>query len=131
MEYRAMESQYVEQEAVETTAPASFLAGEANNLEAANTAASPVASEAAADSAGLLNTLENRWGALADTIYNLRSEKSELQRRVQEDEERMFQLEGELEELRLQLEIMNEEKVRTIARIEKLLVRFDGLDGNT
>ncbi len=76
----------------------------------------------------LLATLEQRWRMMADTIRRLRTENSDFQYRLQDRDARIQQIEEDVVQLRQLVQDLQNERARTIARIEALLASSNELD---
>jgi len=79
------------------------------------------------DASDPLSVLERRWEAMAGKIRDLRNENGNLKEQMAERDERIARLDAESTRLNERLAVMNEEKKRTISRIENLLAHFDDL----
>lgn len=76
----------------------------------------------------LLSVLEDRWTSLAETIQRLRDDNSALQDKINDFEALCTSQDDQLAELRKEVEELQQEKARTIGRIEGLLARFDSVE---
>lgn len=76
----------------------------------------------------LLSVLEGRVQALADKLQALRADNERLRADLQERDDRLAKLEGDMTHHRELVALMEQEKESTVARIEGLLQRFEGMD---
>ena len=75
-----------------------------------------------------LAALERQWDRLAKSIRDLRDENAVLLEQSQEQEEQIARMEQEAVARTKELAELDEEKKRTIVRIESLLARFGELE---
>lgn len=76
----------------------------------------------------ILSALDERWNNLANTIRTLRADKAACQETVRERDDRVAELELELESLRSQVQTLQGERNDTLRRIEGLISRIDGME---
>ena len=73
----------------------------------------------------LLTALERRWDAMAGLIRDLRDETGMLRNQLQERDQQATRRDAEAVVLKEQLSQLDEEKKRTILRLEGMLAKFD------
>lgn len=74
-----------------------------------------------------LTELENQWGKLVENIRDVREENVALLEQLQEQEDLVARLQQEAAAKGEEVAVLQDEKRRTILRIESLLGRFDDL----